>query len=156
AGYELTGISGSSLEASDPHEGSVVLTLGDPTLRRHQFLVSLERPHDGGSFMLDTSFLSVPGVQRERGEVAVEGVRTLDLNAAEGAGTTRSAAREVATPLQSLARLPVLSAFRYQRTTAAPPNLALDVKRFADAGVLAAVADLATATTLVTAEGRAL
>ena len=32
----------------------------------------------------------------------------------------------------------------------------MDVKRFADAGVLAAVADRAVATTLVTTEGRAL
>jgi hypothetical protein len=49
----------------------------------------------------------------------------------------------------------VLAAFRYQRSAAAP-GLALDVKRFADAGVLAAVADRAVATTLVTSEGRAL
>ena len=34
--------------------------------------------------------------------------------------------------------------------------LTMDVRRFADAGVLAAVADRAVATTLVTAEGRAL
>src|SRR5207253_10350926 len=49
-GYELTGISGSSLESSDQREGGVMLTLGDPAARRHQFLVSLERPHDSGSF----------------------------------------------------------------------------------------------------------
>ena len=64
--------------------------------------------------------------------------------------------RELNQALQSLARLPVLSAFRYQRTPATAPGLALDVKRFADAGVLAAVADRAVATTLVTSEGRAL
>ena len=64
--------------------------------------------------------------------------------------------RELNHALQSLARLPILSAFRYQRSAAAPAGLALDVKRFADAGVLAAVADRAVATTLVTTEGRAL
>jgi hypothetical protein len=43
-GYQLTGITGSSLETSEPVDGKVVLTLADPTARRHQLLVSLERP----------------------------------------------------------------------------------------------------------------
>ncbi len=64
--------------------------------------------------------------------------------------------RELNQALQSLARLPVLSAFRYQRSAGTAPALALEVKRFADAGVLAAIADRAVATTLVTSEGRAL
>jgi hypothetical protein len=64
--------------------------------------------------------------------------------------------RELNAALQSLARLPILSAFRYQRSATALPGLTVDVKRFADAGVLAAVADRAVATTLVTTEGRAL
>jgi hypothetical protein len=156
AGYELTGISGSSLESSEPRDGRVLLTVGDPSARRHQFLVSLERPHEGGSFTLDTGFLTVSDVQREKGEIAIEGVGTLDLTATERDGVHRIDVRELNQALQSLARMPVLSAFRYQRSAAAPPALALDVKRFADAGVLAAVADRAVATTLVTAEGRAL
>ena len=167
AGYELTGISGSTLESSDHREGGVVLTLGDPTARRHQFLVSLERPHEIGSFTLDTGFLSLPQAQRERGEIAIEGVGTLELSAnARGTAAAgddpstgslhRTDVRELNAALQSLARLPILSAFRYQRTAAAPATLTMDVKRFADAGVLAAVADRAVATTLVTSEGRAL
>src|SRR5205823_6231990 len=74
AGYELTGVSGSSLDRSEQQDDRVVLTIGDPAIRRHQFLVSLERPHGGGSFALDTGFPTVPGAQRERGEIAVEGV----------------------------------------------------------------------------------
>ena len=155
AGYELTGISGSSLVGSEPREDGVVLTLGDPALRSHQFLVSLERPHDGGSFSLDTGLVTVRDVQREAGEVAVEGVGTMELTASERDGMHRIDVRELNGALQSLARLPVLAAFRYQRSAAAP-GLALDVKRFADAGVLAAVAERAVATTLVTSEGRAL
>jgi len=154
-GYELTGISGSSLVGSEPREDGVVLTLGDPALRSHQLLVSLERPHDGGSFALDTGLVTVRDVQREVGEVAVEGVGTMELTAAERDGMNRIDVRELNSALQSLARLPVLSAFRYQRSAVAP-GLALDVKRFPDAGVLAAVADRAVATTLVTSEGRAL
>ena len=167
AGYELTGISGSSIESSDQREGGVMLTLGDPTLRRHQFLVSLERPHDNGSFALDTGFVSLPEAQRERGEIAIEGVGTLELTAnGRGSGVSadspstgnmhRVDVRELNAALQSLARRPILSAFRYQRTAASPAALTMDVKRFADAGVLAAVADRAVATTLVTSEGRAL
>ena len=44
SGYELTSISGSSLETSEPRDGLVVLTVSEPAARRHQFLVSLERP----------------------------------------------------------------------------------------------------------------
>ncbi len=156
SGYELTGISGSSLETSEPRGGGVALSIGDPAARSHQFLVSLERAHAGGSFSLDTGLITVGDVQRERGEVGVEGVGTLELTAAERDGMHRIDVRELNPALQSLARLPVLSAFRYQRTPTLAPRLGLEVKRFADAGVLAAVADRAVATTLVTSEGRAL
>src|SRR5262249_8150572 len=71
-------------------------------------------------------------------------------------GMHRLDVRELNGALQSLARLPILAAFRYQRTAAFAAGLTLDVKRFADSGVLAAVADRAVATTLVTTEGRAL
>lgn len=155
-GYELTGISGSSLASSDQRDGGVVLTISEPAARRHQFLVSLERQHDGGSFRLDTGVVTLPEAQRERGEIALEGIGTLELTAAEREGMHRIDVRELNHALQSLARLPILSAFRYQRNAAAAAGLALDVKRFADAGVLAAVADRAVATTLVTTEGRAL
>jgi hypothetical protein len=156
AGYELTGITGSTLEKSEQDGAAVTLTLREPAARRHQFLVSLERPHGGGSFTIDTAFVDVSGVQRERGEVAVEGVSTLDLTATERDGMHRIDVRELQPALQSLARLPVLSAFRYQRTAGVTPGLTLDAKRFADAGVLAAFAERATATTMITSEGRAL
>src|SRR5207247_2112860 len=76
-------------ETSDQRDRTVVLTVSDPAARRHQFLVSLERPHDGGSFALDTGFVTIPDVQRERGEIAVEGVGTLELAAAERDGMHR-------------------------------------------------------------------
>jgi hypothetical protein len=156
AGYEVTAVSGNSLETSEPRDGGLVLTFADATSRSHQFLVTLERPLESGSFTTETGFVAVRDVQRERGEIAVEGVGTLELNAAERDGMHRIDVRELNPSLQSLSRLPMLSAFRYQRAAAAPPSLTLDVKRFADAAVLAAVADRAVATTLVTSEGRAL
>ena len=156
AGYELTGVTGSSLESSDHRDGAIVVTVADPAARRHQFLVSLERQHEGGSFQVETGVVSLPETQRERGEIAIEGVGTLELAAAERDGLRRMDVRELNRALPSLARLPILSAFRYQRSATAPAALALDVTRFADSGVLAAVADRAAATTLVTTEGRAL
>jgi hypothetical protein len=155
-GYELTAVSGSSLENSEPTDEGLTLTIANPAARSHQFLVSLERPHDGGSFSLDTGFVAVRDVQRERGEIAIEGVGTLELDAPEREPLHRIDVRELNRALRSLARLPLLSAFRYQRAAGANPTLAFDVKRFADVGVLAAVADRAVATTLVTGEGRAL
>ena len=155
-GYEVTGMSGSTLESSDAREDAIVLRIGDTAARRHQFLVTLERQHDAGSFKLDTGVVTVPEAQRERGEIAVEGVGTLELGATERDGMHRLDVRELNPALQSLSRLPILAAFRYQRSAAAQTGLTLDVKRFADSGVLAAVAERAVATTLVTREGRTL
>lgn len=156
AGYELSAISGPAIESSELRDGGVVLTVANPSARRIQFLASLERAHPGGSFTTESDFVALPGVQRERGEIAIEGVGTLDLSAAEKTGLHRIDVRELNGALQSLARLPILSAFRYQRGTNTQVALAMQVQRFPDAGVLAAVADRAVATTLVTAEGRAL
>jgi Carboxypeptidase regulatory-like domain len=156
AGYELTGVSGNSLETSEVRDGTIVLTLADPALRRHQFLVTLERAHAGGSFELDTGLVAVQGVQRERGEAAIEGTGTLDLSIAERTGMQRVDVRELNASMRSLARSPLLAGFRYQRTPSIAPGLTLAVARFADAGVLAAAVERAEATTLVTAEGRAL
>jgi hypothetical protein len=64
--------------------------------------------------------------------------------------------REVSAPLKGLARQPLLAAFRYHRKAGELPRVALDVKRFPDAAVLAAVAERAVVTTLVSAEGRTL
>ena len=81
--------------------------------------------------------------------MAVEGVGTLELTAAERDGMHRIDVRELDPALQSLARQPLLSAFRYQRDRRAPtPGLTLDAKRFADAGVLAGGRRRASATTL--------
>ena len=156
SGYELSGISGNSLETSDVQDDVVMLTLGDATARRHQVLLTLERPHPEGSFTLDTGLVTVIDVQRESGEVAIEGIGTLDLEVPERPGLQRIDVRELNAALRSLARTPLLSAFRYQRNPAAPPALTMAVTRFPDAGVLAAAVDRAVATTLVTAEGRAL
>ncbi|HEY7292477.1 MAG TPA: carboxypeptidase regulatory-like domain-containing protein [Vicinamibacterales bacterium] len=155
-GYELSGVSGPGIETGEPRDGGLTLTVNDPTVRRHQFLMTLERAHAGGSFRMDTDVIALPDVQRERGEIAVEGVGTLELAAAERPGMHRIDVRELNPALQSLARLPVLSAFRYQRTPSSQIALSMDVQRFADAGVLAAVADRAVATTLISSEGRAL
>jgi hypothetical protein len=157
AGYEFQSVTGSTLEDSAEAGSDLILTVGNPAARRHQFLVTLERPHAGGSFALATGVVSLKDIQRERGEIAIEGIGTMDLVAADEPGLHRIDVRELNASLQSLARLPVLSAFRYQRPSGAvAPRLALDIKRFADAGVLAAAADRATATTMITSEGRAL
>src|SRR5437763_15138115 len=58
--------------------------------------------------------------------------------------------------LRSMARLPGQAAFRYHRQPNETPSLALAWVRFPDSGVLAAVAESAQVTTLVTSEGESL
>jgi len=155
-GYEVASVSGSSLDRSEPQPGGVMLYLSDPTLRRHQFLISLERAQSGGSFKLDTGFPAIRGVQRETGEVAIEGAGTLDVSSPDAPGLHRIDVRELDPALTSVAHDALMAAYRYQATNEGPPMLTLAVHRYADAPVLAAVAERAVATTLVTAEGRAL
>ena len=81
---------------------------------------------------------------------------TLEIGAADNPGLKRVDVREVDCSLAAAAGQSMLAAYRYQRTSAAPPPLALDVTRFSDAAVLAAIAERAVVTTLVTTEGRAL
>jgi hypothetical protein len=156
AGYELVGVTGSSLERSEQQGDRVILFVTPATRRRHQFLLNLERSSSGGSFKLDTAFPTLPAVQRETGEVAVEGIGTLEITSQDVPGLRRMDVREVDASLTAAARQSLLAAFRYQRGPSGPPALALNVTRFPDAAVLAAIAEKAVATTLVTKEGRAL
>ena len=156
AGYELMTLTGSTIEASETKPGAVVLTVRDPAQRRHQFLIGLEQPHGPGSFKVDTSFPTLSGAQREAGETAIEGAGTIDVTATGDDGLRRMDVRETHPSLRSLSRQPLVAAFRYQRRPSETRVLTLDVKRFADAPVIAAAAEHAVATTLVTVEGRTL
>ena len=156
AGYEMVSASGTSLERTESHPDRLTLFVTNPAQRRHQFLISLERQNNGGSFKLDTSFPALTAARRETGEVAVEGVGTLEIAPATVPGLRRMDVREVDRALASAARQSLSAAFRYQRTTDVPPTLTMDVRRFPDAAVLAAVAERAIATTLVTSEGHVL
>jgi hypothetical protein len=167
SGYELVSVSGASLDRTETRVGGVTLFIADSALRRHQFLVSLERPSTlalrgavdrggAGAFKLETGLPALPAAQRETGEVAVEGLGTMEIGSPEMPGLRRIDVRELDPSLAAVARQPLLAAYRYQRTIDEPLSLVFDVRRFADAAVLAAVAERAVATTLVTSEGRAL
>jgi hypothetical protein len=158
AGFELTSVSGPSVEESAVREGVVSLTVREPARRRHQFLIAFERSITAQSV---PAARSVPlpwldGVQREMGEVAIEGVGTMELTAEEKGALHRIDASELNATLQTMAREAVLAAFKYQRRTADAVAVDLNVTRFPESAVLAAVADRAVVTTLVTHQGRAL
>ena len=155
-GYEVVSVSGSSVESHEVKASLVAVTVREPSRRRHQFLIGLEQAHSPGSFKIDTSFPTVIGTQRESGEAAIEGTGTLEVNASGDEGLRRMDVREANPALRGLARQAVLAAFRYQRRQNEPRVMTLDVRRFADAPVIAAAAEHALATTLVTSEGRML
>ena len=155
-GYEFASATGTSLESTESRPGAVTLVVREPARRRHQFLISFEQPHGTGPFKIDTAFPVVAGVQRETGETAVVGTGTIEVIASADDTMRRIDVRETHASLRALARQPILAAFRYQRRPNEARVMTLDVKRFADAPVIAAVAEQATATTLVTSEGRML
>jgi len=153
APYEITGADGPTLQKSEARPGGVTLHVNSGS-RSHQFLVSMSKTDSAAK--LDIALPGVQGAQRETGEALVEGVGTLELTAAPRGGLRRSDVKESSAPLRSLTGHPAYAAFRYQRKPAETPGLALEWTRFPDATELAAVAQRAEVTTLVTSEGRSL
>jgi hypothetical protein len=156
AGFEVASVSGPTIEVLSERDGVLALTLAEPERRRHQFLIALERGIGDAAARREIALPWIEGSQRETGEVAVEGVGALELKVDERAPLTRIDVGEVGSSLQSLAREPLLAAYRYQRRAPEPVSLSLEAMRFPDAAVLTAIAERAVATTLVTAGGRAL
>jgi hypothetical protein len=154
AGYEVTGVSGSTVDSSEVENGKLIVRLNNSAPRSHEFLISMERPLNGSK--VDAPFLSFKDTQRETGEMLVEGTGAMELTATEGGGLKRMDLKEANSYLRSLSRFPLQAAFRYHRQPTEIPTLALEWTRFPDSNVLAAVAEHAVVTTLVTVEGRTL
>ncbi len=154
AGYEVTGVTGATLDSTETNNGVLTLKVNAITQRNHQFLISMEKSISGAK--ADIPFLSFKGAQRETGEVLVEGAGTMELTATEGGGLKRMDVKEANPYLRSLAHFPPQAAFRYHKQASETPTLALEWVRFPDGSVLAAVAESATVTTLVTSEGKSL
>jgi hypothetical protein len=155
-GFEVTGASGRSLESTTrPRPNVLGLVSAEPHRRRQQFLITLEKSH-AASGPLQVPLAQLEGALRETGEVAVVGAGTLEVTAQEVPPLKRIDPSEASPGLKALTPQPLLAAFRYLRHTPAAPVLDLKVQRFPDVPVLAALAQRAVATTLVTAEGRRL
>lgn len=154
AGYEVTGVTGATLDSTETQAGVLTLKVNAPSRRSHQFLISMERSISGAK--ADAPFLCFKGAQRETGEVLVEGAGTMEITATEGGGLKRMDVREANPYLRSLAHFPAQAAFRYHKQASETPNLALEWVRFPDGSVLAAVAESAVVTTMVTSEGKSL
>ena len=153
-GYEVTGTSGASVDTSEFESGMLTLKVNSPAQRTQEFLISLEK--ETSATKADVPFLSIKKAQSETGEVLVEGVGTMELTATEGGSLKRMDFKETNPYLRSLARATMQAAFRYHRGATETPKLGLEWTRFPDSSVLAAVAERAVVTTLVTNEGRSL
>src|SRR5208283_5457941 len=99
------------------------------------------------------AILAFKGAQRETGEVLVEGQGTIELTSHESGGLKRLDTKEINPYLRALSLYSLEAAFRYHRQPDESPTLALEWTRFPDASVLAAAAERAVVTTLVTSEG---
>ena len=154
AGFELTTASGNSLESSDVSGNTLTLRVHDPARRNHQFLIAIERSNR--ETKVDAPVLAFEGAQRETGELLVEGIGAMELEAKEAGGMRRMDVREAGAITRSLSHFPLQAAFRYNRHGNDDPRLQLEWRQFQDADVLSAVAERATVTTLTTIEGRSL
>jgi len=153
-GFEVTSVNGASLESSEIQNGALLLHVAGRGHSVHEFLIAMERPLSDAKAA--APLLAFKDAQRETGEVLVEGQGTLELAAHESGGLKRLDIKEINPYLRALSRYSLEAAFRYHRQPDESPTLALDWTRFPDASVLAAVAERAVVTTLVTSEGKSL
>ena len=153
-GFEVTSVNGASLESSEILNGVLLLHVAGRGHSTHEFLISMERPLSDAK--ATAPLLAFKDAQRETGEVLVEGQGTIELAAHESGGLKRLDIKEINPYLRALSRYSLEAAFRYHRQPDESPTLALDWTRFPDASVLAAVAERAVVTTLVTSEGKSL
>ena len=153
-GFEVIAVNGPTLESSEVQDGVLHLKVAGHGPGAQQFLISIERPIS--ETKASAPILAFKDAQRETGEVLVEGQGTLELTARESGGLKRLDIKEVNPYLRALSRYSLQAAFRYHRQPAESPTLALEWTRFPDSSVLAAVAERATVTTLVTSEGKSL
>ena len=154
AGYEVTSVTGPTLESSETQDHKLILNVSNPAQRSHEFLISLEKSVTDSK--ADAPFLAFNNTQRETGEALVEGSGTMELTSKESGSLKRIDVKEANPYLRALSRFPLQAAFRYHRQPSEPPALALAWTRFPDSSVLAAVAERAVVTTLVTVEGKSL
>jgi hypothetical protein len=153
-GFEVTAVNGASLESSEVQNGVLLLKISGHAAANHEFLISLQRPLNDAT--ATAPILAFKDAQRETGEILVEGQGTLELTAKESGGLKRLDIKEVNPYLRALSRYSLQAAFRYHRQAKESPALALEWTRFPDSSVLAAIAERATVTTLVTSEGKSL
>jgi hypothetical protein len=153
-GYEVIGTTGASVDTIKMQDRVLTISVNAPAQRSHQFLITMEKAISGTR--ADVPFVSMKNSQRDMGEVLVEGVGTMELTATENGSLKRIDIKETNPYLRSLARSPLQAAFRFHRQLAENPSLALEWTRFPDSSVLAAIAEQAVVTTLVTTEGRSL
>lgn len=152
AGYEITGVTGATLQSSETKSGRLIMTVSGAS--RHQLLISMERALMATEARIP--MIGFDGAQRETGEVLVEAAGTIEMGATESGGLRRMDIKEVSPYLRALARSSLQGAFRYHRRPTELPSLALQWNRFPDSSVLASLAERAEVTTLVTSEGRSL
>jgi Carboxypeptidase regulatory-like domain len=154
AGYEVTGVTGASLDSAQTQLGILTLKVTSASQRTHEFLISLAGPIGGSK--VSAPIVEFKRAQRETGETLVEAAGTMEITATEGGGLKRMDVKEANPYLRSMAHYPPQAAFRYHKQPNETPTLALDWVRFPDGSVLAAVAESAVVTTLVTSEGKSL
>jgi len=153
-GYELSGATGPTLTSSEVHGRSVLLSVGNPEARSHQFLISLVKANMAST--AEIPLITFQGTQRETGEVLIENEGAIELTAEGAGGLRRMDLKETSPYLRSMARSTLQTAFRYQKRPTEAPALTLAWVRFPNSSILSAVGQKAEVTTLVTREGRSL
>lgn len=129
----------------------ITVQLNFEALGSYRLFVDYEQAMPEGSFDAEVPLLAVPGVERVKGYVGVEARSNLEITAGDTRGATRLDVRELPASVLGRTDQPVLMGFKVRHNDWAIP---LEVDQHEDVDVLVTVADMAEATSMLTADGR--
>ncbi len=131
----------------------ITAQLSFEALDTYRLFVDYEQAVPEGSFEAEVPLLVVPDVERVKGYVGVEARSNLEITAGDTAGATRLDVRELPAGVLGRTDQPVLMGFKVRNNDWSIP---LSIDQHEDLDVLVTVADMAEATSTLTADGRTM
>lgn len=137
-----------------PEGGVLVVTLGTPLKdRTYQLAIEGEEPLNADAAEYAVPEFQLEGVKQERGYVAIARSGSVELSARTAEGLHRIDVRELPELMRSAPGSPVMLAFKYHQH---PYRGVLGIARHEDHPVLAAIAEQAALSTVLSRQGELL
>lgn len=129
----------------------IAVDLGFEAKGSYSLFVDYERPLPDGSSTVVVPDLQVEGVERVKGWVGIDARSNLEVAPGKATEATGVDVRELPTAILGQTKWPVLLGFKYRKPSFSIP---LEIRQHQDVPMLVTIIDSASATTVMTPDGR--